>query len=64
MTTPKLTPAADFNGPTSGLINVLATGTPYIVPLFPLVCDCGVELCGFDECAAHECPAPLRPREG
>lgn len=33
-----------------------AVGTLAELPLFPITCDCGVELNGIDECAAHECP--------
>ena len=50
----------------------LAVGTSASVPLFPVSCDCGVELHDLDECAAHECPhtvvaetaEQVRPREG
>ena len=38
-----------------------AHGTPAIVPLFPVTCDCGVELRDLDEATAHECPADDKP---
>ena len=49
----------------------LAVGTSASVPLFPVSCDCGVELHDLDECVAHECPhtvvasesPPLRPAD-
>lgn len=37
-------------------LNVEAHGTPHIVSLFPMTCDCGAELASFDEAAAHKCP--------
>ena len=39
------------------ILNPATHGTPAVVPLFPVTCDCGVELADFDEAAAHECPA-------
>jgi hypothetical protein len=32
-----------------------AHGTPARVPLFPVTCDCGVELHDLAEAAEHEC---------
>lgn len=42
----------------TGEPNVAAHGTSPVVPLFPVTCDCGVELSDLDECAAHECVRP------
>ncbi len=54
-TAPTISPDMSSVGPTSGPIVIPVTGTPYLVPLFPFVCDCGVELRDFDEAAAHDC---------
>ena len=36
------------------ILNPATHGTPAVVPLFPVTCDCGVELADFDEAAALE----------